>query len=416
MPETWGTVVEREARDVAARLGVPDFVYGPAQEHRGSRNREISDGLLLCGDEGLILQVKARDRESAAGDDRASAERWVLKEAAKAKRQADGTRTRLRRSDPVEFTSLRGYCRTISSAGDFPAVVIIDHPLSPGVKLAPHADTMWITLTDWQALHEYLRSTAAVIGYVRRALASGLTPTLGNEYARYRKLAQADARTRGGPTSLPMLPLEPFDTSERHYADVVDDVIGFVWPSDGLIPWRSPDEYRRIVEMLDRIPPRARPTLGRKIVRAVGEAEQSGRMRSSFFCKVTAQGQAQVCFLADTLARHPCDDPELDFHAELLSLAATRHAQATRVGLRPLGPTLAIGRLHDRSRGVLYAFALVEGLRPDEPPPEVQWTVSADYGVFVGTSILPVEQVGRNDSCPCGHADRRFKSCHLARL
>ena len=74
---TWGTTVEDYARRLAGALGVADFVYQPALERKGSAQREISDGVLACGDEGLILQVKARDPQAASLDSPVRAEAWI---------------------------------------------------------------------------------------------------------------------------------------------------------------------------------------------------------------------------------------------------------------------------------------------------------------------------------------------------
>ena len=38
-----------------------DFVLRPHVERKGRGVREISDGLLLAGDHGLIIEVKSRD-------------------------------------------------------------------------------------------------------------------------------------------------------------------------------------------------------------------------------------------------------------------------------------------------------------------------------------------------------------------
>jgi hypothetical protein len=69
--------------------------------------------MLICGDDGLIMQVKARDEPHR--DTRARAEQWIRKNAEAARGQADGTRRRLAQSRTVTFTSARGYTRTLSA-------------------------------------------------------------------------------------------------------------------------------------------------------------------------------------------------------------------------------------------------------------------------------------------------------------
>lgn len=412
MSESWGTSVERDALTTAAVLGVPDFVYHPALEHTGKKNREVSDGLLICGDDGVILQVESRLPASAESDDAEAAQRWIRKNAEDGRKQADGTRRRLGRSDPIEFESVRGYRRRLTGVEDWPGVVIVDHPATPeGIVLPHHPNTMWITRSDWFALHEYLRSTASVIAYVQRAVSSGLQPPLNQEYGRYLRLAEADAKALGGPASLPLLPLDPIDPDDEPYAAIVDDLINQVWPNEGPIRWESSDDYRRIVELLDRILPAARPLLGRKIVSTIAESE-AARDRRSFFTKIQARGQAQICFLAADVDRYEGGGgPEERAIAELLALTETRHAQARRNGPRPLGPTLGIGRLADAALGVAYSFVLVE---PDRysPPPDLQWAVASEYGVLHRDRITPVEATGRNEPCPCG-SGRKSKVCHL---
>ena len=65
---------------------------------------------------------------------------------------------------------------------------------------------------------------------------------------------------------MPLLPLVVLEPEDALYAALIDDLIEKVWPQDGPIAWREPDEYRAIVERLDRIPPAMRARLGRKII------------------------------------------------------------------------------------------------------------------------------------------------------
>ena len=89
MPEeSHGTARERQVRDVAARLGVADFVYTSPRIRRGSAQREASgDGLLLVGERGAILQVKARDPSTGQRDSSDRARSWVQKHVRKATKQ-----------------------------------------------------------------------------------------------------------------------------------------------------------------------------------------------------------------------------------------------------------------------------------------------------------------------------------------
>jgi hypothetical protein len=134
------------------------------------------------------MQVKAR--EAPGRDTPERAERWIRKSAQAAHRQAEGTRGRLAQSRSLTFTPLRGYRRTLGAIEGWSAVVVIDHPSTPPqIQLPQSADTLWITIGDWHELHDRLRSTAAVIAHVKRALDSRLHPPLGGEVGDAKKPA-----------------------------------------------------------------------------------------------------------------------------------------------------------------------------------------------------------------------------------
>ena len=67
MPEKHhGITREEQVRDIAAHLGVADFVYAALPVRKGAALREVSgDGLLVVGNRGAALQVKARDPRKA---------------------------------------------------------------------------------------------------------------------------------------------------------------------------------------------------------------------------------------------------------------------------------------------------------------------------------------------------------------
>jgi hypothetical protein len=213
-PMDQGDAVESYARRLAGALGVPDFVYHPSHVRTGSGSREVGDGLIVVGDAGLILQVKSRNVDSGSSDDPGRAERWCRKHAARARTQGLGTRRRWRQGG-VEVSSLRGHSRTLPSPESWPVVVILDHPLDPGVVFEPEPDTIYLSVSDWLGLHALIRSTHGLIRYVHRALESGLNPGLGDEASRYTRLADADAVTAGSPSSVPVLPLEPLGAEDQ---------------------------------------------------------------------------------------------------------------------------------------------------------------------------------------------------------
>ncbi len=381
--ESRGANTEQRAREIAALLGVPDFIYRPLLERKGQTQREISDGMIICGEDGLIMQVKAR--ETPDRDTPTRAEQWVRKSAGAARKQADGTRRRLAQPRSVTFTSLRGYSRTLSSVKGWPAVVVVDHPLAPaGIQLPQSESTLWITIADWHELHAQLRSTAAVISYARRALESGLHPPLGQEEDRYLALARADAAAYGGSSSVPMLPLEALDEQDAAYAALVDDLIEQVWPQDGPITWREPDEYRAIVECLDRVLPAMRATLGRKIT-ATLQAAIAADGRRSFLLYDTSQ-EARLLFVFDVL--HD-GEPEDRLRREIVLLASVRQHQALESGAEPDSVTLAVGIFHSTGRGRQYSFALV-GSPPPPVPEDLRAEIERRYGILRGRTVEQV--------------------------
>src|SRR5205809_5336524 len=97
---------------MAGALGVPDFVYRPSIVAKGSGSRELGDGLLAAGDDGLVIQVKSRLAESGLNDDMDRAKRWCRKNAARARSQGLVTR-RLLAKGGIPALSLRGYPRVL---------------------------------------------------------------------------------------------------------------------------------------------------------------------------------------------------------------------------------------------------------------------------------------------------------------
>jgi hypothetical protein len=67
-----GAVVENYARRLAGGLGVPDFVYTPTIVTKGSGNREVGDGLLVAGDDGLVVQPCGTGKSSSRSSTAAS--------------------------------------------------------------------------------------------------------------------------------------------------------------------------------------------------------------------------------------------------------------------------------------------------------------------------------------------------------
>ena len=169
--EGQGSNVESYVRWLAGHLGVADFVYRPTIVTKGSGVRELSDGLLVAGSSGLIIQTKSRNDDAARKDDAERAERWCRKHALRARQQGFGTRRRLSEGN-LHAVSLRGHERLLPRGEDWPIVVVLHHPKAPRITLVPSVDTLYLTFEDWLGLHSLIRSTHGLISYVRRALAA----------------------------------------------------------------------------------------------------------------------------------------------------------------------------------------------------------------------------------------------------
>lgn len=380
-----GDAVESYARRLAGALGVPDFVYHPSKVRTGSGSREVGDGLLVVGEEGLILQVKSRNVEAGSSDDTGRAERWCSKHAAKARSQGMGTRRRLQQGG-VEVTSLRGHSRTLPSSESWPVVVILDHPLAPAVLFEPEPDTLYLSVSDWLGLHALIRSTHGLIRYVHRALESGLNPGLGDEGSRYARLAEADALTAGSPTSVPVLPLAPLGDEDQFAADLFTDLVEVVADPTSL-GWH-PEEYLRIVERLDEVPTLARVRLGRRMIARFNEMVRDQGPRGFF--SMDRDTRARLCILYDFDHKVEADPTDRTFDALLAAYTTLRHSQAVESGEDASVGTLGVGVLHHPRDGRRYSFVLLEDALLTLPA-VIRSDLEARFGVFNGTDIVEPE-------------------------
>ena len=421
-----GRETEETVREIAAQLGVADFVYVTLkQTAKGNAQREASgDGLLIVGDRGAVLQVKSRAPAKRPSDTPDKAGRWADKHAKKALSQGRGTRRGLARlaSDgtPLQLLPVRAldlhddtrekYRLTLDANPNvWPVIVILDHDGAAGFDLGFEEDAVWMTLQDWEALHQRLRSTSAILDYVRRVLSDGAHVHLGHEAARYRALHDADlqfVRDSGSTTTVPATP-DP-DHFDILGANIYRDIIDKVWPDDGRIPWTSADEYRSIVEFLDRVPPPIQGIVGRWLLGKRSDLA-AGHHRSSGLVVVNDGDRlVYTCRRRDTI--------EKDEHwaAEVASLASLRHVEALQTGAPPDSTTLAVGALVEPppAIGVAYVFTMLQGQQhSDLLAPHEQRVLQWEYGKFNhqrGTTTPLV--VNRKDPCPCG-SGKKFKRC-----
>lgn len=370
-----GRQVEDFARRLAGGLGVPDFVYEPVLIRRGGSSREISDGLLVAGSDGLIMQVKSRESEAARNDSTEKALSWGLKNGLAAQRQGVGTRRTLV-GNSVRMRSLRGLERDLPDATTWPVVVIIDHPLSPSAVFEPSSNTLFISSGDWLNLHRMVRSTAGVISYVRRALSSGISVPLGDEATRYGALAEADLQAAGGITSFPTLPYGPLSDQELENAALFDDLVDRVADPIGSTGWDS-EEYLTIVEQLDRAPLIGRSRIGARMRDRFLEMAKT-RASRTFRAFDPSGGDDQLAFLYVYDDGRYGDDGQR-FIAEVACYTALRQHQALDAGANATFATLGIGALHRPDRGRRFAFARFHG-RGIALPNDVRQSLEARYG------------------------------------
>ncbi|MEV5454844.1 hypothetical protein [Streptomyces sp. NPDC052535] len=189
-----GAGAEDAVHTAATTWGMPDFVFQQVDHAtKGSGRRELGDRLLLAGQRGAVVQVKARTIKPKP---RAQETAWIQKVAAKAMNQAKGTVRQLRML-PADMVNGRG--RTLhvdGNAYEWVAVFLLDHPQVPEevqVALRPIGiPAITLTRRDWDFLFDQLRSTTAVLDYLFRAAAEEPVP-LGEEPVRFYELAAADA-------------------------------------------------------------------------------------------------------------------------------------------------------------------------------------------------------------------------------
>lgn len=378
-----GHQVEEYARRVAGGFGVADFVYRPVVTVSGSRSREISDGLLVAGSDGLILQVKSRDRSPGVVDSPERALAWCRKHGAIAQSQGRGTRRALSAGN-VRVQSLRGHGRTLPAVTGWPIVVLIDHPLNPTIELDTGGDTVFISMGDWLNLHGMIRSTAGVIDYVNRVLASGVKTALGHEEQRFALFASADAEVvNAGASSVPFLTQSLLAPEEEFAAALFSDLIEKVAEEVGSTV--SAEDYILIIEQLDRYPLLSRVRIGAKIVATLKAAVESQSRRS--FILAFGDPPRRLGVLCDyhRPADHGAEGER--FAADVGMYGILRQTHALEAGASSDSCTLAVGILHSPNVGRKYFFSLFTHPIPSIPG-DIRAFLERDYGVFTGSAVV----------------------------
>lgn len=278
-----GPGAEEATRSAAARWGLPDFVFHPETRRVGSGQREIGDVILFNGSGGAVVQVKHR---AALSSDAQRETRWIEKVVAKARSQGAGT-IRALCSGPLVLENLRGRSIEIDGQGlPWLRVVVLDHDdpppdVVPRAASSGQAPLLVLLRRDWEFLFDQLRSTDAVLSYLRRVAAFDPT-ALGREPVRYYELAGADARAEPVPidervlgggisASTPLLPRAPIghDDNRSHIVIrmILEDIAAT--PVQG-----SPTEEQRlqVLAEIDTLPVGYRTEFGAHVANLVYRA------------------------------------------------------------------------------------------------------------------------------------------------
>lgn len=276
LPEGQGGIpAEQAIRSAAATWALPDFVYDPVKLEKGLAQREVGDGILLCGGLGLILQVKHREVPT---ENRPREDSWLRAAVAKATRQINGSHATLLR-EQVVLHNHRGWEVPIPEGIEWVGAVVIDHPAPPTLKIEPlvRLPTLVLLRRDWEFLYEQLRSTHAVVSYVRRAVADGAVQ-LGEEPVRYYQLANADLHAPAEPShvpgygrqeSRPLLPLRPVDVEDDEGSFLFRQVMEDIATTPGHLT--RADRLQLLAE-LDQLPVTDRADDGRHLHNFLQEA------------------------------------------------------------------------------------------------------------------------------------------------
>lgn len=380
-----GVAAESDVRRVAAELGVADFVYLPKRVRRGAAEKEISDGILMCGEHGAILQVKSRGKSSLPVDDEGAAGRWATRELRVAAKQALWSRKELLRrfqnAEPVLLRPVRALDLpeerhheldnelTVSPA-IWPLIVVLDHPLLQPFRAELDDGVFAITRHDWVQLMRALRSVAGLLEYVRRCLEHRgvLDPEVGREVDRFAALCAADAGTDDdGPTWGPWLSFAALD--DPGAADMYQHLINRCWPAGSPLLGVAPGDWRRVSEFLDQVPPSVRVSVG-------------ARWRT-YAQRTKVGGQASgMTILPDKsifiLLHHELEQelPPAAMRNRLTAIAQIRWWEVSRFGPRPL---LAIG-VFTHPGATDYLFVLIDD--PEVPDDRSRTMVEADVGLL----------------------------------
>lgn len=277
-----GSAAEGATRRAAAAWGLPDFIYEPVLRRKGSSNREISDGIIIHGPSGVVIQVKHR---SAPKDNPTRETNWITSNTKTAISQVNGT-VRTIAAGEVTLRNLRGTTVAVPDGIDWLGLVIIDHPRPPPRTVpdtaAAKVPTVVMLRRDWEFLFDQLRSTYAVLGYLRRA-ANEDAVELGDEPVRYYDLAGEDDEAAQAPPDPspvpwakpfrdPMLPIRPVAFDDEEGLFVIRQIMEDIATGDGD---PTSDQRLDVVHDLDRLLVTRRAELGRLLLNNLAHVQQA---------------------------------------------------------------------------------------------------------------------------------------------
>ena len=360
--EEYGVWIEDRMRDIAARAGVPDFVFKPVLIDKGGARREVGDALLWIGHQLVVVSIKSRDPK-VGNDSPQRRDAWLGKNIAKAISQINGTVRTLKSPPPgLVLQSERGVYIPWDPklVDEISGAVVVDHndlwEYVPDTT-SSHVPSVVIAAEDWNLLHSRFASTASVVGYLGWRTRSGL-PALPLEAERdiiaSSHIAEADLppntpfeiRPGAWDRAWKDRPELFFGTQpDDRFARVIDAMIAGAAETDPLYSnFSGPADYLDVIEFLDRIPPLDRVGMGKGVIR---KCESVGR-EGGFDALLSIRAPGLVVFLADSSDRSQ--------RIRLLQgLTAARHSQlieATGITkLTTLGiatePSPSPGRSHD---------------------------------------------------------------------
>jgi hypothetical protein len=370
--DSYGIAMEKTLRELAARVGVADFVFKPVDRRKGAAMREIGDFLLWVGRSVAVVSVKTRHPDSRVAETDFRKRRWLETNIEDARGQIGGVVRNLRNLRPGELVleSERGVRVPWDSAmvAGFVAVVIVDADTPSDVFVPPVMNdpvpTIAVLAPDWDFLHQVLPSTTGIINYAAARQWQIPAIPLGAEPDVFALMAENEGS--GEPIVIPDEGLphgywwevrerEPelfFDSLPEHrFARIIDTMIEGAADSDPeFSDTASPTDYMHIVEFLDRIPMLLRIQVGKSILHVCEQVGKTGGYKS----RLMGLPHGLMVFISHSGPRQA----RTEF---LRSVSFARHSQALDAGARKSLVTLGVATEPLPTPGRSHDFMIISG-------------------------------------------------------